>query len=216
VPAKILLADDHAIIRDGLRIMLEAQSDITVVGEAKDGLEALAQTEALLPDVVIMDIAMPEMNGIEATRMISQRAPSVRVIILSMHHTSEHVFRAMQAGAYAYILKESAGAETVKAVRAVMRGQRYFGEGINLPAGIGLSEIPHASKSPIDSLSPRERQIIQFVVEGKTSLEIANMLSLSPKSVETYRSRLMTKLGISNIPSLVKFALLHNITPTEQ
>jgi DNA-binding NarL/FixJ family response regulator len=133
-----------------------------------------------------------------------------------MHHTSEHVFQAFKAGASAYILKESAGAETTRAVRAVMRGQHFFGEGVILPATMHHLDIRIVQKSPIDSLSPRERQIIQFVVEGKTSLEIATILSLSPKSIETYRSRTMTKLGVSNIPALVKFALLHNLTPADQ
>lgn len=203
----ILIADDHAIVREGLSMILEASEEMIVVGEARDGREAVALAEALRPDVVVMDIAMPELNGIDATRIIRERLPGVRVVMLSMHNTSEHVFRAMQAGARAYLLKESAGAGLVAAVRAVIRGDSYFGEGVDTPA-------PQPSpQSPLESLSQREREVVQLVVAGKTSAEIALILSLSPKSVETYRSRLMTKLGVNNISSLVKFALQHGITP---
>lgn len=203
----ILIADDHAIVREGLSMILEASEEMIVVGEARDGREAVSLAEALRPDVVVMDIAMPELNGIDATRIILERVPGVRVVMLSMHNTSEHVFRAMQAGARAYLLKESAGAGLVAAVRAVIRGDSYLGEGVDSPA-------PQPSpQSPLESLSQREREVVQLVVAGKTSAEIALILSLSPKSVETYRSRLMTKLGVNNISSLVKFALQHGITP---
>lgn len=208
MPVRILIADDHAIVREGLTLILES-AGMAVVGEAGDGRYAVALADALRPDVVVMDIAMPELNGIDATRMIHERLPDARVIVLSMHNTSEHVFRAMQAGARAYLLKESAGAGLVDAVRAVVRGECYFGEGVeSSPAAFG-------SKSPLDSLSPREREVIQLVVEGRTSAEIAELLSLSPKSIETYRSRLMLKLGVGNVPALVKFALQHGITPTQ-
>jgi DNA-binding NarL/FixJ family response regulator len=204
---RILIADDHAIVREGLAMILES-SGMIVVGEARDGRDAVALADALRPDVVVMDIAMPELNGIDATIMLRERFPDVRVIVLSMHNTSEHVFRAMQAGARAYLLKESAGAGLVDAVRAVVNGECYFGEGVDAsPAAV-------SSRSPLDSLSPREREVIQLVVEGRTSAEIAELLSLSPKSIETYRSRLMVKLGVGNVPTLVKFALQHGITPT--
>lgn len=208
MPVRILIADDHAIVREGLTLILEF-SGMVVAGEARDGRDAVALADAFRPDVVVMDIAMPELNGIDATRMIHDRFPDVRVIVLSMHNTREHVFRAMQAGARAYLLKESAGAGLVDAVRAVVKGECYFGEGVDAP----LPAV--SSKSPLDSLSPREREVIQLVVEGRTSAEIAESLSLSPKSIETYRSRLMVKLGVGNIPALVKFALQHGITPTQ-
>ncbi len=205
---RILIADDHALVRDGLRMILEAEDDLSVVGTAANGRDAIAQAEALRPDVIIMDIAMPQLNGIEATAIICSALPEARVIVLSMHQTREHVHRAMQAGAEGYILKESAGTEVVKAVRSVMKGHRYFSHGLDFhPAA-------HPPKSPLDLLSRREREVLQLVVEGRTSAEIADALSLSPKSVETYRSRLMLKLGLTNIPSLVKFALLHGITPS--
>jgi DNA-binding NarL/FixJ family response regulator len=210
MPVRILIVDDHAIVRQGLKLILESLSDIDVAGEAGDGRDAVEKAEALKPDVIIMDISMSDMNGIEASRMIRERLPKVKVIILSMHHSNEHVFRAMQAGASAYLLKESAGSSVVNAVRAVMRGRLYFSEGIEAPI-----KSCSTSQSPAESLSPREREVLQFVVEGKTSAEIAEVLSLSPKSIETYRSRLMLKLGVNNVPALVKFALLHGITPTE-
>src|SRR5450631_1815449 len=210
MPVRILIADDHAVVRECLKMILESLSDMVVVGEARDGNDVLEKAESLRPDVIIMDISMPELNGIEATRIIRERFPAVRVIILSMHQTNEHVFQAMQVGARAYLLKESAGFSIVNAVRAVMRGRKYFGEGIEAPTK--TYSIP---QSPIDSLSPREREVIHFVVEGKTSAEIAEILSLSPKSIQTYRSRLMLKLNVNNVPSLVKYALLHGISPAE-
>jgi DNA-binding NarL/FixJ family response regulator len=215
MPVRILIADDHAVIREGLRMILESLDGLTVVGEALDGRDALEKAEALKPDVIVMDISMPEMNGIEATRIICERLPSVKIIILSMHHTNEHIFRAIQAGARAYLLKESAGAWVVKAVHAVMKGQYYFGAGVEAPPKMSHSGKQSRPPSPLESLSQREREVIQLVVEGKTSAEIAETLALSPKSVETYRSRLMLKLGVNNIPSLVKYALLHGITPAD-
>jgi len=207
---RILIADDHAVVRDGLKMILESLSDLLVVGEARNGRDALAQAESLRPDVIIMDIAMPELNGIEATRVICERLPAVRVIILSMHQTNEHVFRAMQAGAWAYILKESAGFSVVDAVRAVMRGQHYFGEGIEAPSRLkpGNNVL---SQSPLDSLSRRERETLQLVAEGNSNTTIAEFFNISPKSVETYRSRLMLKLGVCNVADLVRFALRHGV-----
>jgi len=214
---RILIADDHAVVREGLRMILEASArgEMTVVGEALDGRDTIEKAEMLRPDVIVMDIAMPQMNGIEATRIICERLPEVKIIILSMHHTSEHIFRAIQAGARSYLLKESAGTGVAKAVQAVMKGDYYFGTGVEAPPKALRSSRRSRPSSPLESLSPREREVLQLVVEGKTSAEIADILSLSPKSVETYRSRLMPKLAVNNIPSLVKFALLHGITPAD-
>jgi len=215
MPVRVLIADDHAVVREGLRMILEARGDMTVVGEALDGRDAIEKAETLKPDVIVMDIAMPEMNGIEATRIICERLPAVKIIILSMHHTNEHIFRAIQAGARAYLLKESAGAGVAKAIHTVLKGDYYFGAGVEAPPKMPQSSKRSRSSSPLESLSQREREVIQLVVEGKTSAEIAEILTLSPKSIETYRSRLMLKLGVNNIPALVKFALLHGITPAE-
>jgi DNA-binding NarL/FixJ family response regulator len=162
MPTRILLVDDHALVRDGLRMILETLGDIDVVGEACEGRDALAQAEALQPDVILMDISMPELNGIEATRVICERLPAVRIIILSMHNTREHVFRAMQAGARAYLLKESAGDCIAKAIRTVMKGHRYFSEGVEAPAKSVSTDTGSIEQSPIDSLSPRELEVIHI------------------------------------------------------
>jgi len=208
----VLLADDHAVVRDGLRLLLEAQSDITVIGEASNGREVVSQAERLQPDVIVMDIAMPELNGIEATRQIRALYPSTHIVILSMHSTSEHVFRAFQAGALGYLLKESAGAEVVDAVRAAHARRRYLSQKL-VDSGIYDALDQRRAESPLDRLSAREREILQLIVEGQSSAEIAGLLSLSPKTVETYRSRLMHKLGLGDLPSLVKFAIQHGLTP---
>jgi DNA-binding NarL/FixJ family response regulator len=210
----VLLADDHVVVREGLRLLLEAQMDITVHGEASDGREVIRQAERLHPDVVVMDIAMPELNGIEATRQIRMVYPATQVVILSVHSTSEHVFRAFEAGALGYLLKESAGAELVEAVRAVHAGRRYLSHKL-VKAGIDDQLSRRRGKGPVNSLSVREREVLQLIVEGKSSAEIAGILSLSPKTVDTYRSRLMRKLDLDDLPSLVKFAIQHGLTPPE-
>jgi DNA-binding NarL/FixJ family response regulator len=207
---RILIADDHAVVREGIRTILQAQGDMEVVGEAGDGREALSKAEVLRPDVVLMDISMPALNGIEATGMILLRMPKVRVIILSVHHTNEYVIRAIQAGARAFLLKESAGFSIVSAVRAVMRGRQYFDEGIEAPQ-IKRPGSSASQKTPLESLSRRERETLQLVVEGNTNAAIAELLNVTCKSVETYRSRLMLKLGMSNVPALVMFALQHGV-----
>ncbi len=213
----VFLADDHAVVRDGLRFLLEAQHDIRVIGDAANGRDAVRQVAQLCPDVVVVDIAMPELNGIEAARQISEVCPPARVIILSMHSTTEHIFRALQVGARGYLLKESAGVEVVNAVRAVHAGRRYLSQKISdqvIDDYVRQREVA-AVQSPLARLSPREREVLQLVVEGKSSAEIADVLFLSPKTVETYRSRLMRKLGISDLPGLVKFAIQHGLTPLE-
>jgi DNA-binding NarL/FixJ family response regulator len=208
---RVLLADDFPVVRDGLRVLLEAQRDIEVVGEAANGSEALRQARQLHPDLVIMDLAMPEMNGIEATLQMHDACPSTRVLVLSMHSTSEHIFRALQAGAKGYLLKDSAGAEVVDAVRAVHAGRRYLSQKI---AAAALDDYIAGRQpvSPLEKLSRRERQILQQVVEGKSSAEIGKTLFLSPKTVDTYRSRMMHKLGIGDLPGLVRFAIQHGVT----
>jgi DNA-binding NarL/FixJ family response regulator len=211
---RVLLADDHTVVRDGLRILLEAQGDIEVVGDASDGRQAVALARQLLPDVIVLDIAMPGLNGIDAAEEIRRECPSVEILILSMYSTNEHIFRALNAGARGFLLKESAGAEVVHAVRALTAGRRYFSEKITDTASLDQDGPLRQAvlKSPIERLSPRERQILQLVAEGKTSAEIADMLFLSAKSVETYRSRLMQKLGVSDLAALIKFAIQHGLT----
>lgn len=210
---RVLLADDHTIVRDGLKYLLEAQGDIQVVGYAEDGRQAIAETQRLQPDIIVMDIGMPELNGIDAAAQIRSRAPAVRVIILSMFASREHIKRAFQAGVQGYLLKESAGQEVVSAVRSVHRGMRFVSQRIsNLLVEALIDQRPeNAASNPIDMLTLREREVLQLVVEGKSSADIAELLSLSPKTVDTYRSRLMNKLGVTDLPGLVKFALQHGI-----
>jgi DNA-binding NarL/FixJ family response regulator len=213
----VLVADDHAVVRDGLRLLLEAQADIEVIGDAANGREAVHRAGKLCPDVVIMDIAMPELNGIEAARHIREECPATQTIILSMHSTTEHVFRALEAGARGYLLKESAGMEVVSAVRSVHAGHRYLTGKISdrlIDDYVRRRQDPGA-RSPLARLSPREREVLQLVVEGRSSAEIASILLLSPKTVEAYRSRPMRKLGIGDLPGLVKFAIQHGLTPLE-
>ncbi len=213
----VLIADDHAVVRDGLRFMLAAQPDIDVIGISADGHDAIRQAEELKPDVVIMDINMPLLNGIEATHQIREVSPSSQVIILSMYATNEHIFRALQAGVCGYLLKETAGVEVVDAVRIVHTGRRYLSEKISekmIDDYLRLREDVGA-RSPLEHLSNREREVLQLVVEGKTSAEIAEVLFLSPKTVDTYRSRLMQKLGVHDLTELVKFAIQHGLTPLE-
>jgi DNA-binding NarL/FixJ family response regulator len=209
----VFLADDHAVVRDGLKTLLEIEEGVNVVGTASNGRETVRQVNKIKPNVVIMDISMPELNGIDATRQILEGCPKTRVIILSMHATKEHIHRALQAGAKGYLLKESAGAEVVKAIRSVLSGNRYLGQPVSEILIDDYLNGRRADKypDPLEQLSGREREILQLVVEGNVSAKIADTLCLSPKTVETYRSRIMTKLNIKNIPGLVKFAIRNGL-----
>jgi DNA-binding NarL/FixJ family response regulator len=209
---RVLLADDHAVLRDGLAALLQAQEDITVVAHAQDGREAVRKAAEIKPDVAIMDIVMPELDGIEATRLVHQSSPLTHVVILSMYSTTEHIFRALQAGAKGYILKESAGAELVAAVRSVHAGRRYLSQKITETVVDDYIREYHPT-DPLGKLSSRERQILQLVAAGKSTADIAHTLFLSPKTVDTYRSRLMQKLDIDNVAGLVKFAIACGLTP---
>lgn len=210
----VFLVDDHAIIRDGLQLLLEAQSDIKVIGVAGNGVDAVQQLSQLCPDVVIVDIALPGLNGIDVVQRVREDCPTTRCLILSMHSTSEHIFRALRAGALGYLLKESAGREVVDAVYAVHAGQKYLSQKIEdtVISDFVSQHSLSSTESPLERLSPREREILKLVVDSLSSHEIADKLSLSPKTVDTYRSRLMGKLGISDLPSLVKFAIQHGLT----
>lgn len=211
---KVFLADDHTAIRDGMSALMEIEQDIQVVGTAGDGREAVQQVKTIQPDIVVMDIAMPELNGIDATLQISESSPAVNVIMLSMYDSSEHVHQALKAGAKGYLLKESAGKEVVTAIRVVSSGGRYLSERIQemVIEGYISGQDVVPGKSPLDKLSTRERQILQLVVEGKSSAEVSKILFISPKTVATYRSRLMEKLAIHDVPGLVKFAIKHGLT----
>lgn len=207
----VLIADDHAVVRDGLRLLLENQPDMRVVGEVADGRAAVEAALRLKPDVVLMDLAMPLLNGADATAQIMEKLETSKVVILSMHSTVEHVFRALQAGALGYLRKESAGNEVVDAVRMVHSGRRYLSQKIT-ESVVDDYVRKRADESPLESLSQREREILQLLVEGRSGIDIARLLNVSPKTVDTYRSRMMQKLGIGDLPSLVKFALQHGLT----
>jgi len=208
---RVLLADDHAVVREGLRALLAANRNICVIGEVANGREAVRCTADLDPDVLVMDISMPDLNGIDAAKIVHARYPRTQIVMLSMHSSSEHVYRAFAAGASAYVLKESAGTEVLAAIESAHAGQRYLSPALgDVSAAFAASAV---RASPLDSLSVRERQVLQLVVEGKTSVAIARIVHLSPKTVETYRSRLMKKLGVPDVPALVKLAIQHGLTP---
>ena len=210
----VFLVDDHRVLRDGLRILLESQDDIKVVGEAEDGNKAIEGITDLKPNVTVMDITMPELNGIEAARVIHETLPETGIVILSIHSDLEHIFRALQAGAQGYLLKESAGSEVISAVRAVYLGRRYLSPTIRDTVMEAYLQN-HQIQSPLQLLSMREKEVLQLTVEGHSSAAIAERLGLSPKTIETYRSRLMGKLGVRDLPELVRFAIKHGITPID-
>jgi DNA-binding NarL/FixJ family response regulator len=211
---KILIADDHLLVAEGLEHVVAAQPDFLVVGSAQDGRTAVERARELEPDVVVMDIAMPGMNGIEATRAIHERNPGTRVIVLSMHSNLEYVYRALHAGAAAFVVKRSAARELVNAIRAVHAGRHYFSAQIakcviHRRAG---TDVP---QDPLRILSAREREVLQLLAEGKGVADIAETLHLSPKTIETYRAHLYQKLDLHDLPSLVRFAIRHGVTPLE-
>jgi DNA-binding NarL/FixJ family response regulator len=212
VSTPILLADDHAVVRDGLRAIIEREADLEVVATVANGRDAVRETQRLAPAIVLMDIAMPELGGIEAAAQIRERCPQTRIIMLSMHATAEHVFHALEAGVRGYVVKESAGSEVLLAIRSVQAGGRYFSERIAAIVVEGYVR-QHRGVSPLDSLSRRERQILQAVVEGGSSADIARTFNLSRKTVETYRSRVMAKLGVGDFAALIRFAIQHGMTP---
>lgn len=210
---KVLLADDHKIVRDGLRTLLEKHADIAVLGEAEDGREALQLAGKLSPDVVVMDIAMPELNGIEATRQILSEHPSIKIVALSMHSDKRFVSEMLKAGASAYLLKDCAFEELIAAIRTIMKGKIYLSPGI---AGVVLADYIRSDRksepSVFSQLSDREREVLQLMTEGKTTKEVAAQLNVSIKTVETHRTNIMTKLDIHSIAELTKYAIREGLT----
>jgi len=214
---RVLLADDHAIIREGLRVMLGNQPDMEVVALAANGREAIRLVDEHEPDVAVIDISMPELNGIEAFQQMLPRHPHMNVVVLSIHETKPYVYRALKAGAQGYLIKETAGLEVVDAVRAVYRGERYLSQRINdLLMDVSFRPLETSLEdNPLEALSRREREILQLVAEGKTSQQIGEILSISPKTVDTYRSRLMHKIGVDDVAGLVRFAIQHGVISLE-
>jgi DNA-binding NarL/FixJ family response regulator len=205
MPIRILIADDHGVVAEGLKHLVEAQPDMEVVACVADGREAVQQARDAQPDVVLMDLSMPELNGADATRAILSRDPKCRVIVLSMYSQREYVRRALKAGAVGYVVKRSAAKEVVEAIRTVHAGQRYLSPRV---ADVVLEDYTDDKQDDLLArLSGREREVLQLLAEGRTGAEIAQRLSLSQKTVETYRARLVEKLGIRDVAGLVRFAI---------
>jgi DNA-binding NarL/FixJ family response regulator len=204
---RVLLAEDHTLVRAGIRALLDSFDEITVVGEASDGREAARQARELQPDVILMDIAMPGLNGLEATSRIARTCPGTRVLILTMHSNEEYVVQALRAGASGYLVKEAATDELHRAISSVARGQTYLSPSISRCTVERLMEDERMSVSSLDQLTPRQREILQLLAEGRSTRDIAALLSVSVKTVETHRARLMERLDIRDIPGLVRIAI---------
>ncbi len=209
---RVVIVDGHGIVRDGLSLLLARQNRMTVVATATKGKDAVAVVVHHRPDDVVMDLVLPELSGIDATLRILEALPRTRIVILSACGTAEHIFRALRAGARAYVLKESAGAELVRAILAVCTGSRYLSSQIT---GIVIDGLLNnsAACSPLEKLSAREREVLHLTVGGSSSAAIAQRLSLSRKTVDTYRSRIMTKLCVPDLAGLIHFSIAHAMTP---
>jgi two-component system response regulator NreC len=211
---KILIADDHGVVAEGLKHLIEAQADMRVVAIAADGREAVRVAREAQPDVVLMDLSMPELNGADAARAILERDPKCRVIVLSMYSDREYVRRALTAGAAGYVVKRSAAKEVVEAIRAVFGGGRYLSPRV---ADVVIEDYADdKAADPLSRLSAREREVLQLLAEGRTGAEIAQRLSLSQKTVETYRARLVEKLGIRDVAGLVRFAIQRGLVSLDE
>jgi DNA-binding NarL/FixJ family response regulator len=211
---RVLIVDDHGVVAEGLRFVVQAQGDMEVLDCVADSREAVRRAIDLRPDVVLMDHAMPGLNGTEAAHLIHEHCPETRVIMLSMYSDAVHVLRALQAGATGYVVKRSAAKEVVEAIRAVNKGARYLSRQL---AETVIDQVLNktASGDPLGRLSSRERQVLQMLAEGSPVADIAAALSISPKTVETYRARMMEKLAIHDFATLVKFAIQHGLTALE-
>jgi DNA-binding NarL/FixJ family response regulator len=210
---RILLADDHKLMRSGLRVLLEQQPDLTVVGEGSDGREAVTLANTLKPDVLVMDIGMPSLNGIEAALQITQIHPQIAVVMLSMHSDESYVLRALKAGAKGYLLKDSAESELIRAVHAVAEGKSFFSPAVSK---VLLDDYVRKLKrsgtdDPYDLLTAREREVLQLVAEGKSNKDVAGILNLSVYTVETHRANIMEKLNLHGVPELILYAVRKGI-----
>ncbi len=209
---KILLADDHKIVRDGLRALLENQPEMSVIAEADNGRATVQLARELLPDLVIMDIGMPDLNGIDATRQIITELPRVKVIALSMHSDRRFVVQMFRAGASGYLLKDCAFEELARAVHAVLKNQTYLSPAVAGPVMEGYIHHLATANGEFSALSPREREVLQLLAEGKSTKEVAAVLCVSIKTVETHRQQIMGKLNIHSVAELIKYAIREGLT----
>jgi DNA-binding NarL/FixJ family response regulator len=212
-PIRIVLADDHTVLRAGLAALLNGRSDMVVIGEAADGVELLELLDTVQPDLILLDLTMPRLGGLETLPLLRQRLPEVRVLILTMHHDEGYLRRAIKAGAAGYLLKKAADMELIAAIQAVVRGDIYVHPSMmrGLLEDIAPMESADAGITRWQTLSDREQEVLQLVALGHTSKEIADLLSVSAKTVETYRARGMEKLGLRSRAALVRFALAHHL-----
>ena len=212
-PIRILLADDHTFVRDGLRALLDKQPDMTVVAEAADGRDSVRLAEEQSPDVVIMDIAMPNMNGIEATRRILAFNPQTAVVILSMHQDESYVLRSLKAGAKGYLLKDSLRSDVIEAIHAVAQGRSFLTRKVGriLQEDYVRQMERRGVEDSYDLLTDREREILQLVAEGRTNKEVASLLNISLTTVETHRTHILQKLGLHSVPDLILYAVRKGI-----
>ncbi len=215
-PVRVLLADDHVLVRAGIRALLEDLEGVTVVGEAGNGNEVLELARKHRPDVVLLDISMPGLGGLEASAQLKQEFPEVRVLMLSMHANEEYVLQALRAGAVGYMLKDSATAELELALQAVMEGETYLSPPISRQVVEGYVQRVGAEQPAADHLTPRQRQVLQLIAEGLSTKEIAYRLELSVKTVETHRAQLMERLQIRDIAGLVKYAIRSGLVSSEK
>src|SRR4030081_2246614 len=205
---RVLLADDHAMVRQGFRLILAAQPDMEIIGEAGNGREAVELAEKLHPDVVVMDVAMPDLNGIEATRRLAASSPRTRVLALSMHKDSVYVREILRAGARGYLLKDSIDSDLLAAVRAVAKGEGYLSPAVSDSV---LSDYRRHVTAPLDLLTTREREVLQMIAVGKTNKDIATELNLSVYTVDAHRGRIMEKLNLHSAGELVRFAVRNGL-----
>ena len=210
---RILLADDHIVMRTGLRALLERQPDLEVVGESENGRETVGLAASLRPDVVVMDVGMPVLNGIEATEMIVNQCPTVAVVILSMHADESYVMRALKAGARGYLLKDSAAADLIGAIQATSQGKSFFSPKVSRILAEDYVRVlkQKGAVDTYDLLTSREREILQLLVEGRANKEVATALNISPYTVETHRSHILQKLNLHNSAELVLYAVRKGI-----
>ena len=213
----ILLADDHHIVRQGLRALLESEPHFRLVGEAGDGIEAVRLTEKLKPDVLITDVMMPGLTGLEVTRQVAKSVPQTRIIILSMYTNDAYVMEALKNGASGYVLKDSQASDLVQAVREVAAGRRYLSPPLSERAlELYMKKVEDVPEDPYEMLTTREREVLKMAAEGRTSTEIADRLFISPRTAEGHRANLMRKLGLQNQTDLIRFAIKRGILPLDQ